>query len=518
MKYFNKTSLSLLLVVMTAYLSMFNYSGSYVSNGGRTNAPFDNGNCGTGSGCHSGGSYNPSTTIQLLDGSTPVTTYTSSKSYTVRLTISASGTSSSTRYGMQMVCVQSSNSSNINTWGSIPSGFHTNTISSRTYISHSNPKTTNVMDFPWTSPATTTGNITFYASGLVANGNNNQTFDNVASGSLTITPASSGGCTTPSVNMNITHVDCYGNKTGAINVSTTGGSSPFSFDWTGPNFSANTQNISGLGGGSYTLIVTATGGCKDTFYATVIEPSKFTATVNSNSPVCLGDLIALSASASGGNGGYSYTWTGPGSASSSSSTLNIPSATAANTGDYILTIKDGKNCIVKDTVMVEVDSLPQLDSITIDMQTHNTYKFTMANPRFVTSTQWLFGDGKSSTATSPTNTYTANGSYKGKLILTNQCGKDTVDFTVNIWPDGVSRIDTKELSVFPNPADKYIEVQASTSITACKLITMQGVTIYSSEINGQIHKLDVSSYATGMYILQLETKKGKQLLPVYVRH
>lgn len=53
---------------------------------------------------------------------------------------------------------------------------------------------------------------------------------------------------------------------GAIDVTLSGGSGSFSFDWTGPNgFSANTLDISGLESGTYTLIVTdLVTGCQKT--------------------------------------------------------------------------------------------------------------------------------------------------------------------------------------------------------------------------------------------------------------
>jgi|GEM_PF-1562221 len=522
MKYLNKTRLSLLVLILMGYLSLQNTSGSHTTNGGRTGAPFDNGTCATGTGCHTSGSFTPTATIQVLDGTTPVSSYTSSKSYTVRITIAASGTSSNNKYGFQGVCVQSSTNNNINNWGTMPTQTKKVTISGRTYVSHSYKLNSGVIDIPWTSPATTTGNITFYAAGIVTNNNNQNTGDDVASTSLTITPAAAG-CTTPVVNTSVTHVTCSGDKNGSISVVTTGGSSPFNFDWSGPGFSSNSKNITGLSGGNYTLIVTANGGCKDTFYATVNEPPKFESNATPDTIVCAGTNLTLSSSATGGNGGYNYVWSGPGSIGSGSATLNLTNLSAANDGDYILTIRDAKNCTLRDTVAVKVDSMPQAEGIIATKQSNNTYQFSIDNGRYMTGILWQYGDGQTDTKTVPTHTFTTNGTFITKVILTNHCGSDTFDVTLNIWPEGIneSAKAMNGIKVFPNPASNYIELKTTENneLRMIKMQTLQGTVVYSSAtVQNGVTRIDVSKYPAGIYILQVETDMGRQSLPVSVRH
>ncbi|MCB0700224.1 MAG: T9SS type A sorting domain-containing protein [Chitinophagaceae bacterium] len=528
MRYINKTSITLMLVAVIGYLSMYNSSGSYATNGGRTGAPFDNGTCSSGgTSCHgTSGSWSPTTTIQLLDGTTPVTSYTSNKSYTVKITISASGTTSSNRYGFQAVCVQSSTNNEINNWpSSMPSGTKklSPKINNRTYISHSTRLTSGVISVPWTSPATTTGNITFYAAGLVADGNNQQTNDNVATTSLTITPSTGGGCTKPTVNASPTHVNCYGDFTGAISINTTGGSTPFSYDWTGPNsFSSNAKNITNLVAGQYRLVLTANGGCKDTTYVTINQPATpIKANLAFSTPLCAGDNIALSSSASGGNAGsYSYGWTGPAGASSTTSTLLVPNATPANSGQYIVTVKDAKNCTIKDTANIQVDSMPQVDGITADMITNNTFKFNMLNPRFVNSKIWLYGDGKSDTLASPNHTYTANGTYDVMLILSNHCGSDTFTTSVNVWPQSVSTVASENnIRISPNPATTNLNINAAVKVNSVSIYSISGaVVLKQTNVDSKHLNIDVSKIANGQYFLHIATDNMNKTTPLVIQH
>jgi PKD repeat protein len=52
---------------------------------------------------------------------------------------------------------------------------------------------------------------------------------------------------------------------------------------------------------------------------------------------------------------------------------------------------------------------------------------------------WKFGNGNTSTATSPTNVYTAHGNYTVRLTSTSTNGcRDSIDKTVTVWPRPVA--------------------------------------------------------------------------------
>lgn len=119
---------------------------------------------------------------------------------------------------------------------------------------------------------------------------------------------------------------------GSSNVSGT------SYSWTGPgSYTASGQNISRnsmqLGmAGNYILTATANG-CvgKDSFTVTV-NALPAAPVAGSNSPVCSGSQISLTAASS--TGGVSYSWTGPNSFASTTQNPTINNATAAAGGTY----------------------------------------------------------------------------------------------------------------------------------------------------------------------------------------
>ncbi|TAL60858.1 MAG: PKD domain-containing protein [Bacteroidetes bacterium] len=130
---------------------------------------------------------------------------------------------------------------------------------------------------------------------------------------------------------------CIGN-TLSLTASTVGGST---YAWTGPNlFSSPSQNptLAGAGvadAGTYSVIATENGcvGPAGTAVVTV-APQPATPTAGSNSPVCVGNTLSLTASTIGG---ASYFWNGPSSFTSTSQNPAVAGFTTADAGTYSVT-------------------------------------------------------------------------------------------------------------------------------------------------------------------------------------
>ena len=142
----------------------------------------------------------------------------------------------------------------------------------------------------------------------------------------------------------VTDVICYGDATGAVEITPTGGIPLYSYEWSGPGgFTATSQNIYSLPAGNYSLSITDANGCTEDFInlATVGEPSEITASFIVTDISCNGlSDGAIDASVSGGNPPYAFSWTGP-----SGYTAGTEDISGLLPGNYELTVTDNGGCI-----------------------------------------------------------------------------------------------------------------------------------------------------------------------------
>lgn len=506
---------ALTLVAGMGVLMMNNASGpANSSNGSRVNASFSSGYCNS-SGCHSGGNFSPTMSVQLLSGTTPVTTYSANTNYTLRITISASNTNSSTRYGFQIASVQTSSNNGVNNWGTLPSGTRSSNLSGRTHVEHSTPSASNVFNIPWTSPATSTGSITFYAAGNVVNGNSSVSGDNAVAGTLVVTPP----CNTPTISTSVTDVACKGAKTGAITLTATGGTAPITYSWTGPNsYTSMSQNISGLEAGTYTVVVRAgNNSCSTSTTATVNEPFVgIVATATTTSPICEGDVINLSASSSGTSGAVSYSWVGPNSYSSGMQNNTISNATASMSGSYEVTVTDGSGCSATDDVSVTVNPIASVDTFNFSQGTgvdSQKITFTSVNVNNADTIKWDFGDGGTDNTANPTHNYTNDGTYTVTLIVSNDCGADTIIREVNVETLDINNITNDNMIlVYPNPAKESVTIENKTisRLSNISVVDVMGRVVTTQQPKGTKQLVDISHLRAGIYYIIVENEFGQK--------
>ncbi len=146
-----------------------------------------------------------------------------------------------------------------------------------------------------------------------------------------------------------TNPDC-GIKKGNITIFPTGGTAPYSYNWS--NGETN-QKDTGIGAGTYTCVVTDNGGCKYTVVTTLINP---TAPIVKISPtpdsVCLGSSTSLTAS-----GAKTYVWN-PGSLVG---TTVIVSPLTTTT--YTVSALDSNGCNGSATITVVVNPVPTVSIV-----------------------------------------------------------------------------------------------------------------------------------------------------------
>jgi large repetitive protein len=145
-------------------------------------------------------------------------------------------------------------------------------------------------------------------------------------------PAALAVTTTP------TNYICFG-QTGSITTTTTGGTIPVTYSWSGPGgFTSTSQNISNLSPGTYTVTVTDARSCTITSTATVSGPATaVTVTLDNKTDVsCNGGANGVAIiTANGGTPGYTYAW---------SDGSTIQDRTGLTSDTYIVTATDVNGC------------------------------------------------------------------------------------------------------------------------------------------------------------------------------
>lgn len=175
--------------------------------------------------------------------------------------------------------------------------------------------------------------------------------------------------TQPTAGLTVTgtanNVSCYGGTTGTINITVSGGTVPYTYDWGG---GITTEDRNGLTAGSYNVMVTDANGCKGNASFTITQPTAMNLSVSVINPTCADinppiysiydGMIDLTVS--NGTSPYTYAWTGP--AGFTAATQDI---TALAPGTYNVTVSDANGCTatISAIVLVATTGLPPQPTI-----------------------------------------------------------------------------------------------------------------------------------------------------------
>ncbi|MCC7501605.1 MAG: gliding motility-associated C-terminal domain-containing protein, partial [Flavobacteriales bacterium] len=147
-----------------------------------------------------------------------------------------------------------------------------------------------------------------------------------------------------------TNISCTGSSDGAIDATVIGGTSPYSFDWRGPDSTQfNTEDINGLQAGIYELVIVDANQCTYSSSITLSEPDSalaIDATISSfiggYGTSCSGTSDgSINITSIGGNGNVAYSWSGPSGFTSTDANLD-----SLASGTYTLTVTDLNGCTI----------------------------------------------------------------------------------------------------------------------------------------------------------------------------
>jgi gliding motility-associated-like protein len=152
-----------------------------------------------------------------------------------------------------------------------------------------------------------------------------------------IPPCTTTAC--PTLTMAVasqTNVNCFGASTGTANVSTSGGTGPYTYTWSPGSLTGASQT--GLAAGTYTIAIKDANSCAGTGTVIITQPtSSLTAAITATTATsCSASTGGATVTVNGGTPGYTYSWAPSGGTTAGVSNLA--------TGNNTVIITDIKGC------------------------------------------------------------------------------------------------------------------------------------------------------------------------------
>lgn len=177
-----------------------------------------------------------------------------------------------------------------------------------------------------------------------SNGSSDATINGLPAGSYQLTVTDDNGCTAEatqtlsspnpiSLTLFKSDITCHGANDGSVSTTVTGGTAPYTFEWSSGQVSANLNDLST---GVYSVTVTDANGCNETSSVQIFEPSEILLTLESTvAETCDGNNGSAIVNAMGGSAPLNYTW---------SNGHTGQSIANAASGEYTMTVVDANGC------------------------------------------------------------------------------------------------------------------------------------------------------------------------------
>jgi hypothetical protein len=160
----------------------------------------------------------------------------------------------------------------------------------------------------------------------------------------------------------VVNESCAGASDGQITIVIAGGTPNYTYSWYDDAFLTSSARA-GLAAGTYTVEVTDAAGCKKVQSLTLTAPLPLIVSATaSDTLVCSGTQVGLSANAAGGTAPYTYSWD-----NGAGSSLNA-NVTPLITTIYTVYVTDAHACVATNSVTVNVTAVPNTGLAAIPLQ------------------------------------------------------------------------------------------------------------------------------------------------------
>jgi len=280
-----------------------------------------------------------------------------------------------------------------------------------------------------------------------------------------------------------------------------------SIEWSDGSY---TQTLLVATTGTYICTISnSSGGC---FYSDsinlIIQPIPFV-DIGNDEVLCNSDSATLTANPLTFT---SYNW----STGDTTTSININSS-----GTYSITVTDSLGCVGFDVVNLNFMESP-IAGFSDSIVGLTVYFSAPLYEGVIYS--WDFdgnGTTESTIAGNVTYTYNLQGQYNVILIVSNECGSDTIHHIIYVT-SGINDIETSSVcNVFPNPTMGYITVNIDNKALSkwqIEIFDVLGNFIYTETTKEQTsnisQRINLSSFSKGIYYLKIRNEQYNEIIKV----
>lgn len=287
---------------------------------------------------------------------------------------------------------------------------------------------------------------------------------------------------------------------GAIDLTVSGGSGTIQYDWSNGQ---TTQDVMNLSAGTLDVLVTDAIGCSADSSFQVVSIPAFSVVESITNALChSGNEGEITVAVTGATAPYTISWTGNG--------INQTGLTASNlsAGNYNLSISDANNCHYSDTYSVAEPSSITVAAVITNAacaSCNGTISLTVSGGNAPYTYEWANNTTLSQITAIP-------GTYCVDISDANSCMIDSC-FVISSTA-GIETSGQLVLSVFPNPASEFVQIQFSDGLNGVSknvsIADLSGKIIYSADIPGEMNLLEipVNHWSNGTYTYRINAENN----------